>query len=279
MDGDFALAGSPGDDTAGHERRRGLSLRQDRGRDRRLGRGDQKLVAADAAAGDLFGDRGRHLRATTPSSGPPARTAPGPTRALSTSSTATRAAPTHWGQVSPPRGRTAPRTGTTSAVRSPSTATTVVVGAEGVAGDTDQEGAAYVFLKDQGGAGLLGPGRPSSCSDDPGNTDQYGYSVALDGRHRRSSAPRERTGRGATAARSASTPATSAARTPGAWSRGSAPPTSPDDSWFGTAVAIRGRPGRRRGPLGRRRRDQPRRGLRLRPGRGRRGRLGPDQAS
>ncbi len=259
LDGDLALVGSPGDDTEGTNAGAAyLFARTEGGTD---GWGEViKLVAADAAAGDLFGIAvdidGDYAVVTAPS-----EDGAGTDRGSVYIFHKNQGGANAWGQVARLRASDAANAddfGASVAIDG----TTVIVGAEGVAGDTTKEGAAYVFLKDQGGLDYWGQA-VKLVSDDPGDTDQYGYCVALSGDIAVIGAPGENgsgENRGAVRVYARDLGGTNAW---GMVKRINASDEA-DDSWFGTSVAIRRGPPRRRGALGRRRRDQPRRGLSFR---------------
>ena len=274
LDGDLALVGSPGDDTEGTNAGAAyLFARTEGGTD---GWGEViKLVAADAAAGDLFGIAvdidGDYAVVAAPS-----EDGAGTDRGAVYIFHKDQGGANAWGQVARLRASDAAN-GDDFGASVAIDGTTVVVGAEGVAGDTTKEGAAYVFLKDQGGLDYWGLAA-KLVSDDPGNTDQYGYSVALSGDIAVIGAPGEN-GSGE--------------------NRGAVRVYARDlggaNAW-GMVKRIKrlrrvrrllvrhlgrypGDPPRRRGALGRRRRDQPRCGLSSRQGRGRRRRLGSRSSS
>jgi len=182
LDGDLALVGAPGDDTEGANAGAAyLYARTEGGTD---GWGEViKLVAADAAAGDLFGIAvdidGDYAVVAAPS-----EDGAGTDRGSVYIFRKDQGGANAWGQVARLRASDAAN-GDDFGASVAIDGTTVVVGAEGVAGDTTKEGAAYVFLKDQGGLDywgqaaklvgvrIQGPGRgdspvcfPFSCRGD-----------------------------------------------------------------------------------------------------------------
>jgi hypothetical protein len=235
LDGDLALVGSPGDDTAGMNAGAAyLFARTEGGAD---GWGEvKKLVAADAAAGDLFGiavDIDGDYAVIAAASEDGAGTDRGAVYIFYKDQGGANA----WGQVARLRASDAAN-GDDFGCSVAIDGTTVVVGAEAVAGDTAKEGAAYVFLKDQGGLDYWGQAA-KLVSDDPGDSDQYGYSVDVSGDIAVVGAPGEN---GSGANRGAVRVYARDLGGANAWGlvkKISASDQS-DDSWFGTSVAIRG---------------------------------------
>ncbi|MEN6560853.1 MAG: FG-GAP repeat protein [Acidobacteriota bacterium] len=115
---------------------------------------------------------------------------------------------------------------------------TVLVGADAEDGAGTDRGAAYVFLKDEGGADNWGQANKITASDGV-DVDQFGYSVALDGDLAFVGAPRvngDGTARGAVYIFSRDLGGA------GVWGqvRKLTPASPTDNSWFGNSVSIRG---------------------------------------
>jgi len=232
---EFAVVGSPGDDDEGSNAGAAyIFARTEGGTD---GWGEVvRLVAADAAAGDLFGisvDISGDYAAVGAASEDGAGADRGAVYIFYRNQGGTDA----WGQVARLRASGA-ADGDDFGISVALDGDTLIVGAEGYAGATDKEGAAYIFRRDQGGANAWGQ-VVRLLSDEPGDTDQYGYSVDISGDIALVGAPGEDTvggNRGAVRVY---------ARDLGgadAWGlvKKIAPADPQDNSWFGTSVAVRG---------------------------------------
>lgn len=235
IDGDLALVGSPGDDTEGTNAGAAyLYARTEGGTD---GWGEViKLVAADAAAGDLFGIAvdidGDYAVVAAPS-----EDGAGTDRGAVYVFRKDQGGAGAWGQVARLRASDAAN-GDDFGCSVAIDGTTVVVGAEAVSGDTMKEGAAYVYLKDQGGLDYWGLAA-KLVSDDPANSDQYGYAVAVSGDIAVVGSPGENgTGENRGAVRVYARDLGGA----NAWGMVKRIKASDEanDAWFGTSVALRG---------------------------------------
>ncbi len=115
---------------------------------------------------------------------------------------------------------------------------TILVGADAEDGAGTDRGAAYVFLKDEGGADNWGQANKITASDAV-DVDQFGYSVALSGDLAFVGAPRVN---GAGTARGAVYIFSRDLGGAGVWGQvtkiASATPTN--DSWFGSSVSVQG---------------------------------------
>jgi hypothetical protein len=115
---------------------------------------------------------------------------------------------------------------------------TIIVGSDGEDGTGTDQGAAYVFLKDEGGADNWGQANKITASD-AADVDQFGYSVALTGDLAFVGAPRVN---GAGTARGAVYIFSRDLGGAGVWGQlKKITPDSPSDqSWFGNAVSVQG---------------------------------------
>ena len=232
---EFAVVGSPGDDDEGSNAGAAyIFARTEGGTD---GWGEVvKLVAADAAAGDLFGisvDISGDYAVVGAASEDGAGADRGAVYIFSRNQGGTDA----WGQVARLRASGA-ADGDDFGISVAIDGDTLIVGAEGYAGATEKEGAAYIFGRDQGGANAWGQ-VVRLLSDDPGDTDQYGYSVDISGDIALVGAPGEDTVGGNRGAIRAYGRNYGGADTWGLVKK--IAPTDPqDNSWFGTSVAVRG---------------------------------------
>ncbi|MBP7705984.1 MAG: FG-GAP repeat protein [Candidatus Aminicenantes bacterium] len=232
---EFAIVGSPGDDDEGSNAGAAyIFARTEGGTD---GWGEVvRLVAADAAAGDLFGIS-VDISGDTAAVGAASEDGAGADRGAVYIFYRNQGGTDAWGQVARLRASGA-ADGDDFGISVALDGDTLIVGAEGYAGATDQEGAAYIFRRDQGGANAWGQ-VVRLLSDEPGDTDQYGYSVDIGGDIALVGAPGEDTvggNRGAVRVY---------ARDLGgadAWGlvKKIAPSDPQDNSWFGTSVAVRG---------------------------------------
>ena len=213
IDGEFALVGSPGDDTEGIERRRRLSLRQDRGRDRRLGRGDQARRGRRGRRRPVR-DRGRHRRELRRRRGPQrGRRRDRPGRGLHLPQGPGRRQ--RLGPGRPPQGERRGERGRFRLLRSPSTGPPSSSAPRASPATPPRKARPTSSSRTRAGW-TTGARRPSSSPTTPAtptSTATPSPSRAISP----SSASPERTGPGRIAARSASTRAISAARTPGGW--------------------------------------------------------------
>ena len=256
------------------EQRRGLPVPPERRAGSTAGARSRSSSPATPADDDLFGCRRRHLRRLRrgrggrggrlrdrPGRGLCLLPQPGRGRQLGPGQEARRRAtrPTTTGSATP-----SPSTGTTwSSARTARTAP----------GPT---GARPMSSPGPGRGGQLGPGRQARLPATPTTINQFGYRRRHQGGFALVGSPGEDgagTDRGAAYVFS---------RTSGGaddWGQVKklVPSDPTDDVWFGTARGDRRDLGGRRRGLGRRRGHEPGRGLRLRPGPGRRGQLGPAQ--
>ncbi len=116
--------------------------------------------------------------------------------------------------------------------------TTIVVGADGEDGTGTDQGAAYVFYKDQGGTDNWGQ-VAKIVSGDPDNINQFGYTVSLEGDYALIGSPRED---GSGADRGAAYLFSRDVGGADAWGvvKKIVPSDPTDDAWFGTTLGIDG---------------------------------------
>jgi hypothetical protein len=234
-DGNYAIAGAPGANGLGTDRGQAyLFLRTQGGTD---GWGQVKvLVAADAGDGDFFG-------VAVGISGDYAVVGAGAENGTGTDQGAAyvfyrnQGGADNWGQVKK----------ITAADRADSDGfgysvaiegDTIIVGADGEDGAGTDRGAAYIFLKDEGGTDNWGQVTKLTASDAT-DVSQFGFRVALDGDFALVGAPRADAGgtdRGSAYLFGRDFGGA------GAWGevKRLAPNAPTDDSWFGNAVAIEG---------------------------------------
>jgi hypothetical protein len=114
----------------------------------------------------------------------------------------------------------------------------IVVGADGENGPGTDQGAAYVFTKDEGGLDNWGEAA-KLVSGEPDDVNQFGYHVAVDGGYALVGSPRED---GSGADRGAAYVYHRDMGGVGAWGlvKKLVPSSPSDDSWFGNSVAIDG---------------------------------------
>lgn len=235
LGGDFAVVGSPGDDDEGTNAGAAyIFAKAEGGAD---GWGEvAKLMASDAAAGDLFGvsvDISGDYAVVGASGEDGAGTDRGAVYVFYRNQGGADA----WGQIARVRASGA-ADGDVFGIAVAIDGDTLIVGSEGYDGDTNQEGAAYIHRKDQGGANVWGQ-VAMLVSDDPGETDQYGFAVDLVGDVAIVGSPGEE---GAGSNRGAARVYARDLGGADAWGlvkRIVAADLS-DGSWFGTSVAVRG---------------------------------------
>jgi hypothetical protein len=232
---DFAIVGSPGDDQEGTDAGAAFIFAKTEGGADAWGE-VTKLVASDAVAGDLFGVS-VDISGDTAVVGATGEDGAGTNRGAVYIFYRDQGGAGAWGQVARVRASGAADRddfGISVAIDGD----TLIVGAEGYDGDTNQEGAAYVYRKDQGGANVWGQ-VARLVSDDPGDTDQFGFTVDISDDIAIVGSPGE-DGDG---------PNRGAARVyardlggSDAWGlvKKIVAADQSDDSWFGTSVAVRG---------------------------------------
>ena len=235
LDGNYAIAGSPGADGEGTDRGQAyIFLKTQGGTD---GWGQVKvLVAGDAGDGDFFG-------VAVDISGDYAVVGAGAENGTGTDQGAAyvfyrnQGGADNWGQV---KKLTAADRGDDDGFGYSVAidGDTIVVGADGEDGAGSDRGAAYVFLKDEGGVDNWGQVIKLTASD-AANISQFGFRVALDGDLALIGAPRAD---GAGSDRGAAYIYSRDFGGVGAWGevKKLAPNSPTDNSWFGNAVAIEG---------------------------------------
>ncbi|MCK7476223.1 MAG: FG-GAP repeat protein [Candidatus Moduliflexus flocculans] len=235
LGGDFAVVGSPGDDDEGTNAGAAyIFAKIEGGAD---GWGEvAKLVASDAVAGDLFGVS-VDISGDYVVVGATGEDGAGTNRGAVYIFYRDQGGADAWGQVARVRAAGAADEddfGISVAIDGD----TLIVGAEGYDGDTNQEGAAYVYRKDQGGANVWGQ-VVRLVSDDPGDTDQYGFSVDISDDVAIVGSPGED---GAGSNRGAARVYARDLGGADAWGlvKKILAADQSDDSWFGTSVAVRG---------------------------------------
>ncbi len=235
LQGDLALIGAPGADGAGTDAGKAyLYQRTQGGTD---GWGQIKvLVAEDAAAGDYFG-ASVSISGDYAAIGAVGENGSGTDQGAVYVFYRNQGGADNWGQVrkiSASDKANSDGFGFSVAIDGQ----TIIAGSDGEDGAGTDRGAAYIFVKDMGGTGNWGQ-VAKVISADPGDSDRFGYAVALSGDIAVVGSPREDadgTDRGA---------AYVFARDLGgleAWGlvKRIAPSAPADNSWFGNAVAVEG---------------------------------------
>ena len=177
VDGDLAIVGAPGDDVNGTNSGAAYIF------SRELGGLDgwgqvTKLVASDAAADDLFGVS-VDISGDYAVVGAVAEDGAGTGRGAAYIFYRNQGGADSWGQVKKlTASAAADNDGFGFAIALEGD--TLIVGADGEDGDGTDEGAAYIFYKDQGGADNWGP-VVRLVAGDPDDVDQFGYSIDLSG--------------------------------------------------------------------------------------------------
>ncbi|MBE3131465.1 MAG: FG-GAP repeat protein [Acidobacteria bacterium] len=177
VDGDLAIVGAPGDDVNGNNSGAAYIFSHDLGGLDGWGQ-IKKLVASDAAADDLFGVS-VDISGDYAVVGAVAEDGAGTGRGAAYIFYRNQGGADNWGQVKKlTASAAADNDGFGFAVALEGD--TAIVGADGEDGGGTDEGAAYVFYKDQGGADNWG----RVVRLVAGNTDdfnQFGYSIGLSG--------------------------------------------------------------------------------------------------
>jgi hypothetical protein len=177
IDGNYAIVGAPGVDGSGTNQGAAYLLLQSQGGTDKWGQ-VKKLVAGDAADNDYFG-------LTADISGDYAVVGACYENGTGTNQGAVyifyrnQGGTDNWGQVKKLGASDKAdndRFGFSVAIDG----NTVVIGANGEDGGGTDRGAAYVFSRDEGGAGNWGQ-VIKLVSGDPADSSQFGYAVAIDG--------------------------------------------------------------------------------------------------
>jgi len=235
LNGDRALVGAPGADGAGTDRGAAyLYLRTQGGTD---GWGLAKtLVAEDTADGDFFGVS-VSLSGDYAAVGAVGENGSGTDQGAVYLFYRNQGGADNWGQV---RKVAASDKGDNDGFGFSVSldAETLIAGSDGEDGAGTDRGAAYIFAKDVGGTDNWGQ-VVKLVSTDPGDSDRFGYAVALEGDFAVVGAPREDgdgADRGAAYLFSRDLGGTDA------WglTKRLAPADPTDDSWFGNALDVDG---------------------------------------
>jgi hypothetical protein len=177
VDGGLAIVGAPGDDVNGTNSGAAYIFSRDLGGLDGWGQ-VKKLVASDAAADDLFGVS-VDISGDYALVGAVAEDGAGTGRGAAYIFYRNQGGLDGWGQVKKlTASAAADNDGFGFAVALDGD--TLIVGADGVDGGGTNEGAAYVFYKDQGGADNWGP-VVKLVAGDPDDVNQFGYSIGLSG--------------------------------------------------------------------------------------------------
>jgi len=235
LDGDYALIGAPGADrTLTDGGAAYLFLKSQGGLD---AWGQVKILAAeDASSSDFFG-------CAVSISGDYAVVGAGGENGSGTDQGAAyvfyrnQGGADNWGQVKKLVGSdTADLDGFGYAVAIDGT--TIVIGADGEDGSGTDQGAAYIFTKDQGGADNWGQ-VAKLVSGDPDDVNQFGYALTLKGDYALIGSPRED---GAGGDRGAAYLFSRNLGGADAWGlvKKIVPGDPTDDAWFAAALAIDG---------------------------------------
>ncbi|MCX6571294.1 MAG: FG-GAP repeat protein [Candidatus Aminicenantes bacterium] len=177
VDGDLAIVGAPGDDVNGTNSGAAYIFSRDLGGLDGWGQ-IKKLVASDAAADDLFGVS-VDISGDYAVVGAVAEDGAGTGRGAAYIFYRNQGGADNWGQVKKlTANAAADNDGFGFAVALEGD--TLIVGADGEDGGGTDEGAAYVFYKDRGGADNWGP-VVRLVAGDPDDADQFGYSIGLSG--------------------------------------------------------------------------------------------------
>jgi FG-GAP repeat len=235
LDGDYALIGAPGagvaltDSGEAH-----LFLKSQGGLD---AWGHIKtLVAEDAGANDYFGSS-VSISGDYAVIGAGGENGSGTDRGAAYVFYRNQGGADNWGQVKKlVSGDTADDDGFGYAVAIDGT--TIIVGADGEDGSGTDQGAAYIFYKDQGGVDDWGQ-VAKIVSGDPDNVNQFGYALTLKGAYALVGSPRED---GTGADRGAAYLFSRDLGGADAWGlvKKVVPSDPTDDAWFATALAIDG---------------------------------------
>jgi hypothetical protein len=177
VDGDLAIVGAPGDDVNGSNSGAAYIFSRDLGGLDGWGQ-LKKLVASDADIDDIFGVS-VDISGDYAVVGAAAEDGAGTDRGAAYVFYRNQGGPDAWGQVKKLTANAAVNSdGFGFAVALDGD--TLIVGADGADGGGTDEGAAYVFYKDQGGADNWG-WVVKLVAGDPDDVDQFGYSIGLSG--------------------------------------------------------------------------------------------------
>ena len=177
VDGDLAIVGAPGDDVNGSNSGAAYIFSRDLGGLDGWGQ-VKKLVASDADAGDIFGVS-VDVSGDYAVVGAGAEDGAGTTRGAAYLFFRNQGGTDNWGQIKKLMASDAvDADGFGFAVAIDGD--TLVVGADGVDGGGTDEGAAYVFYKDLGGADNWGR-VVKLVAGNPDDVNQFGYSIGVSG--------------------------------------------------------------------------------------------------
>lgn len=235
LEGDLALVGAPGADGQGTDRGEAYLYQRSQGGVDGWGQ-IKTLVAEDAADGDFFGVS-VSISGDYAVIGAVGENGSGSDQGAAYIFYRNQGGADNWGQlrkIAASDKGDGDGFGFSVSIDGP----TVIVGSDGEDGAGTDRGAAYVFVKDQGGVDNWGQ-VAKIVSPDPHDGDRFGYSVSLSGDFTVAGVPKEDAGgtdRGA---------AYMFARDLGgleAWGlvKRLAPGTPSDNSWFGNSVAVEG---------------------------------------
>jgi hypothetical protein len=235
LDGNYAIVGAPGADGEGTDRGQAcIFLKSQGGVD---GWGQVKtLVAGDAADSDFFGVS-VSISGDYAVVGAAGENGSGTNQGAAYVFYRNEGGADNWGQVK--KLTAADKADNDSFGYAVAVdGDTIIVGADGEDGDGTDRGAAYIFLKDEGGAGNWGQVLKLEA-EDPEDAGQFGLAVAIDGDLALVGAPGMN---GTGLNRGAAYLFARDLGGVGAWGlvKKLVPSTPSDDAWFGNCVALHG---------------------------------------